>query len=129
MSSVSLARKSAFAATLWPRATPWRGRLSSESATRVGASVRRAGSPPSAKPKRLKSSSSRLSSTKSSSRRARSLLLRAGVASGTMWGKSSPAAWPPDAIDSKNPDGPVLLFSPDAFASFVTAARAGRYDV
>lgn len=31
--------------------------------------------------------------------------------------------------DSKDPDGPALLFTPGAFAAFVADARAGRYDV
>jgi Domain of unknown function (DUF397) len=31
--------------------------------------------------------------------------------------------------DSKDPDGPALLFGPGAFASFIADARAGRYDV
>lgn len=28
--------------------------------------------------------------------------------------------------DSKDPEGPVLAFNPDAFRSFVAAARSGR---
>ncbi|OEV05359.1 DUF397 domain-containing protein [Streptomyces oceani] len=30
--------------------------------------------------------------------------------------------------DSKDPNGPALMFTLEAFASFVTEARAGRYD-
>jgi hypothetical protein len=31
--------------------------------------------------------------------------------------------------DSKNTDGPVPAFSADAFASFLTEAKAGRWDL
>ncbi|MEU0812252.1 DUF397 domain-containing protein [Streptomyces sp. NPDC005970] len=31
--------------------------------------------------------------------------------------------------DSKNADGPVLAFSTDAFASFLTEVKAGRWDL
>ncbi|MFW6725187.1 DUF397 domain-containing protein [Streptomyces sp. MAR4 CNY-716] len=31
--------------------------------------------------------------------------------------------------DSKDPEGPALLFTPEAFASFVADVRDGRFDV
>lgn len=31
--------------------------------------------------------------------------------------------------DSKDPDGPALLFTAEAFAAFVADARTGRYDI
>ncbi|WBB64287.1 DUF397 domain-containing protein [Streptomyces sp. WMMC500] len=31
--------------------------------------------------------------------------------------------------DSKDPDGPALLFTPEAFASFVADLRDGRFDI
>ncbi|WP_328915418.1 MULTISPECIES: DUF397 domain-containing protein [unclassified Streptomyces] len=31
--------------------------------------------------------------------------------------------------DSKDPEGPALLFPADAFAAFVADTRAGRYDL
>ncbi|GAB7188727.1 DUF397 domain-containing protein [Kitasatospora sp. Ki12] len=31
--------------------------------------------------------------------------------------------------DSKDPDGPALLFSADAWQSFVTAVRAGEFGI
>ncbi|MFW6691804.1 DUF397 domain-containing protein [Streptomyces sp. MAR4 CNX-425] len=31
--------------------------------------------------------------------------------------------------DSKDPDGPALLFTPEMFAAFVADVRGGRFDV
>lgn len=31
--------------------------------------------------------------------------------------------------DSKNPDGPALVFRPDAFTAFLGAVKAGRLDL
>ncbi|PKK16389.1 DUF397 domain-containing protein [Thermomonospora sp. CIF 1] len=33
------------------------------------------------------------------------------------------------ARDSKDPDGPVLGFSPDEWRSFITSVKAGRHDL
>jgi Domain of unknown function (DUF397) len=40
-------------------------------------------------------------------------------------------AYQPDTVavrDSKNPNGPVLAFSPDALHRFLTGAKAGQFD-
>lgn len=31
--------------------------------------------------------------------------------------------------DSKNPDGPNLVFSPDAWATFINGAKQGEFDL
>ncbi|MEU4096426.1 DUF397 domain-containing protein [Streptomyces sp. NPDC026673] len=42
---------------------------------------------------------------------------------------ASPTASAVDVRDSKDPDGPTLAFSPEAWSAFVTDVSRGTYDL